>query len=288
MIPRLIAPGPKPTIDGLMTAAVAIGSIYWNDQAVAQQLATFLGANLLFFSSNPTTDTPDYLVMDDGSTMYVALGGTTNARQAFYAAMSAAAIYTEDFPVTTRLVNPFWFDMTRTTVDRFVAQHFPKRNRLQLVGHSYGGAACRVGARQIQAHGLYGPGEIDVMTFGEPRSMDGRFDEFDDFRHLRICMTLDPIQYFPPNIPVLATANRAAGFAVKLGYKGLAFLWTHHGRRWSMPEDGGIFYQPEGLIENEAYNTPPAVFTYLGVPNHQMATGYLPFVTDLWSTGYVP
>ena len=271
----------SPSPNSLIQNVSLIESLYNLDRPAAVEVASESGSSLLFWESDPATITADVCVLQDEQSTLVAFAGTTNTAEALLEGLAAFYLDTEN--LTDRLINSFWEGIAVAFVQRYKASGWPVRPNVLLTGHSYGAAVAYLVARQLAIQGLFPAANIQLQTFGEPKSIDSRSDQFEPAVHDRVSSMRDPVVYFPPAVNVLGGLVKVIGqFSAALRTL-VGFGWGQHGQWWTTQPDGSIALQTPGVLTQALLNTPFVQLATLGgFDVHSMDQGYIPAALRYW------
>ena len=167
----------EPTVNGQYFAALMIVAVYQNDLATLRQLAVYVGGGQTRLQVDPLNIVPDWAIITSGNNVYVALAGATNNYQV--ANVVSGAVVEEvarGIPAAGLLaLSVNWgVQYAADIVEPFMLQQIGTMagKNLYVMGHSYGGATANVLSRRW-ANRADAPSKIEVLTFGEPKSMTG-------------------------------------------------------------------------------------------------------------------
>lgn len=242
-LPQTLYDG-SPNPAAMYVNSLLIDGLYRQDRTPFQEYAGIAGATLAAFESNPITFTPDYGVLLTAEDALVVFAGTTNSAQ-WVAHIASAYFPLIDSDSGNSVVGSFYLGLNDIELAVTNAIRPEIRRNLILTGHSYGAGSLKIFADHIAASARP-PGNISLMTFGEPKSTGALIFTPPTYQHLRIvgsvpqrrqpddAIGLDPVTFSPPG--VLQIFKFALTIALPLSFLGLK--WRHFGSAWGLSENG--------------------------------------------------
>lgn len=238
-----------PREDAAFVNMVLISALYENDQRPFVDYATRVGGRFVYWSRTPETYEPDTAVIIAGGEALVIMAGSTNNAQFIGHAGGALApiadLLTPIDPIGTAQCNASFLIGQALVEPNIDAAILPiGLGPVRIAGHSYGGAASHIYARHL-VNSTHRPTQTELMTFGQPRTYDGRPARQEPDYYARIInptnpstyqyenLFVDPVCTSPPAIIQLARL----GFFAKSLQKFVGFFWSHHGQPFLLNPD---------------------------------------------------
>lgn len=276
--------------------AVLIAGLYHQDQAPFSQYASFVQGTVGAFASDPDTFEPDYGVITAGGEALVVFGGTTNNAQtvqhcasSFFPAQDSAVplalsgrpFAVGSFLMGTKIVEPI-IEAAISSIGTGI---------VRISGHSYGAAASLIFGRHL-SNAVARPTRVELITFGEPMSYDGRPAVSEPDFHARFVavpegqiqfeqnMHVDPVSIMPTGSLEIFQLAKVVKFARGL----FALSWAPYGDCYKINSTASKFVEPLpfGLAVIPYRGAADIVFNAQYLPLHYMDPSYLPKVTALW------
>jgi hypothetical protein len=231
----------SPAADAAFMNIVLMSALYANDIRPFNAVAQAYGGTVRLFQVTPTTYEPDVGVITSDSDVLVVMAGTTTSPQLLgHAGGSLLAVPDPEIPVTgigVAQVNGS-FAVGADLIIPVIYNSLPtlRVQNFRVSGHSYGGAVAHILARRL-ANAAISPANIELMTFGQPRTFDARTAVHEPDYYARIInwdgrgprrdenVGVDPVCTSPPAVIQLARL----GFLSKFLQKWAGFFWQHHG-----------------------------------------------------------
>lgn len=193
----------RPDASSCFYAICAIDALNHNERQTAQYMASLVGGNLLIFRVNKKSIEVDMSVTRVGHDVFIAMYGTENLEQAFRELSSLQPSYRGS---VGGYVGAFFFQAAREVedyLDQRIFAHGATPGRIVIVGHSLGGAVAYLYGLLLKEKGY---GRIEIMTFGEPKSISNRIG-LEVNSHIRVIAgdqqtsttKFDPVPFLPPD-----------------------------------------------------------------------------------------
>ncbi len=258
--------------------AVLIESLYQRDRSIAEQYAEVTGSTLKAWVVDPSTFPPDYCVFKNGNDYLIVLAGTTNKPQwAWHIASAYLPLYDQTFG--NSVVGSFKVGEAAVEQSIFNEIFDIPPSTIRITGHSYGAAAGFILGVHLQFY-AHPPTEIQLMTFGEPKSY-GRKLSYNEFFHCRIVNEKDPVPYAPPAAAMMFGLGSVLNTVLLV--EGVRFI--HFGTKFYMDESAPVIlpvtHVPDvtfsdvialGLFAPDVLSTHPLVPGYLKVMQMHLPT----------------
>lgn len=245
---------------GACVALAAVACAY--EDNVAGFLALLgPGGELLQADHRPQSWPPSYMLgRDAAGNVLLAIAGTTNVTQAYGHVLGSFAESSDAIGVP---VNGQWASVADLLNLEFGDKiPSPPAGKLLIAGHSYGAAVGHLLARRYAA--AFGPGKVQLLTFGEPKALYGGATTAAPAAHWRVVSPADAVVPLPPATWEWLLLSAAGGglFASTLAD------WTHYGERQELNWDGAINAPTPGP------DVPPAWVSYSPIESHQLRNYY--------------
>mgnify|MGYP001612907030 CR=1 FL=1 len=254
-LPRFANLDGSPAADAAWMNIVLASALYANDRRPFDDVARAYSGEVRFFKVTPTTYEPDVGVIISDNDVLVVMSGSTNSPQLLgHAGGAIVAEVDREIPVTGLGVaqENASFKVGADLIIPSIIGSLPtiRVQNMRITGHSYGGAIAHIMARRL-ANAVISPSNIELMTFGQPRTFDGRPAIHEPDYYARIInpsvpgldrlenVLVDPVCTSPPAVMFLGRY----GFTAKFLQKWLGFFWTHHGNPWLLNFDN--FAKPD-------------------------------------------
>lgn len=272
--PFRINGAPNPA--AMLANSFLIDCLYHQDGDGVQQYANLAGAEVVYFTSDPTTFPPDYLILKNGDEILIALAGTTQRAQLLSHVLSGIWPVV-DHETQQIVMGSFYLGLTEIEQDILNRIGGLASKKIRITGHSYGASVGYMLGLHMNKKPIP-PVGIEVMTFGEPKSQGGPGANPPLSSHDRIVVIDDPVQYSPPAVMMLLGAGKLVGTTKLLGNIG----WRHDGVAWQLSKkELKPFVNPVPYFFQEPAAL--ALFGSVSTSHHYIDETYLPWSYTRWN-----
>lgn len=279
-----------PSPAAMFVNAVLSSALYHEDRRPFDQYASMIGGAVSGFDADRNTFRPDRGVIVSDNDALVILDGTTNIPQ-WLAHAGSAFFPAYNSELNNTLVASFeeGYSQVRRQLDFEVTPAI--RGRVVVSGHSYGAGCAKIYCDVTKVNFPSSP-NVQLMTFGEPKSTGDFLGNAPTYQHLRICSRssfrptpdhaqgFDPVTFVPPGILLLPKIP----FSEKIALKFLQFSWRHFGVPFELTNEGIANTDAYGgfLATLDALNWIDLLQNLPYISQHYMDTSYLPKTMSLW------
>jgi hypothetical protein len=236
---------PVQTVDGKLSQealleqwALISASYGGRIEDLQKLLDTAGGGTVELWSHRPGELPPAWSLSRQGDHYYLAIAGTTEAKQ-WLKHVEGAVASESDFEGARS--NRFWQQMWGTMKVSVQAKLPPPgaKFKLTITGHSMGGAVAQVAAYELAK--IYGAENIELVTMSAPKAFTEGYTGPQPSVYFRASREGDPVTYMPAN-----TLTQIAAQAVPvLGHLiGNRTNWKHYGTGVMVADDGSLGEDP--------------------------------------------
>ena len=295
--------------DAAYVNAMLIDSLYHENLEFQNLYARLSGSTIKDRFINLRAFEYDFVVFENDMETLVVLDGTGNGGQMLNYLANGASLLPSHDTVTYQDEFRSFNQMINEVNNRILEACEPLQGKtIRITAHSAGGSGALIMAQRLKEYMLYAPTRgtppeppflgifrgqttrprirnpqcrIEVMTFGEARSMFGLINVVQPDVHIRIVADPDVVEHMPPsglNVSILLPVKIYRPNPLLIAQ--IVNSYRQTGRRYEIANDGTLTYAPTWAIPAGGIGIPATIqdlwsYGHIELVNHYMDTSYL-------------